>query len=199
MGTIVPRMLYDSASWSPVALPRGSGIIPEVLLLAWSHKSAKCFSIWKPQHHDVKVLKPHEERVGQGNLKQRVLSSHAPSPLPSSFAPSYFPPPSRVHLWKQPSLGVIAARHAAVQALALALRENPPPKRPLHLFHLSPFHLPPCPQGNTTQADKLMRQLALCSLIEEPFISLTSQANSQHRWVLDFISAMWFIFPLAHI
>lgn len=83
----------------------------------------------------------------------------------------------------------MAARHTAIQPLALSLKENPPPKGLCYLFHLSSFHLPPCPQGNTTQADKLMRQLALCSLIEGPFISLTSQTNSQHQ-VLDFISAM---------
>jgi len=67
-----------------------------------------------------------------------------------------------------------------LQPLAL-LREKPPPRGLFHLFRLSHFHLPPSSQGNTTQADKLMRQLALCSLIEGPFISLTSQANSQHH------------------
>lgn len=130
MGTIVPRMLYASASWSPVALPRGSGIIPEILLLSWSLKSAKYFSIWKLQYHDVKVLKPHEEKVGQGSLKQREKNCprHTSSPLPSSLVPGNFPPPSKVHPLKQPSPGAIAARHAAVQPLALALRENLPPK-----------------------------------------------------------------------
>lgn len=109
----------SSASWSPVALPRGSGIIPEVLLLAWSLKSAKYFSIWKPKYRDVKMLKPREEKVGRGTLKQREQRS----PQPCSFTPPQ-PLCSRVShcfprfIFKQPSTGAAAAKHAAVQPLA---------------------------------------------------------------------------------
>lgn len=147
------------------------------------------------------MLKPHEERVGQGRLKQREKSfpqscSFTP---PQLFCSRVFPstfPGSPLRTGKPWSHGSQACYSTATSPCSYG---KSPPRGLLHLFHLSPFHLPPCPQGNTAQADKLMRQLALCSLIEGPFISLTSQANSQHRWVLDFISAMWFIFPLAHI
>lgn len=123
----VPKMLYfgekcqcSSASWSPVALPRGSGIIPEELLLAWSLKSAKYFSIWKPQHHIAEILKPGEEREGQETLKQRK----------QRFARScsFFPSPSLLFqdishcfpgfIFKQASPGATAAKCAVVQPLA---------------------------------------------------------------------------------
>lgn len=122
----VPKMLYfgekcqcSSASWSPVALTRGSGIIPEELLLAWSLKSAKYFSIWKPQHHIAEILKPGEEREGQETLKQREqrfarsCSFSPPHPFCSRIFPTAFQASSLSRQALEP-----LQRSAVVQPLA---------------------------------------------------------------------------------
>lgn len=110
----------SSASWSPVALPRGSGIIPEKLLLAWSLKSAKYFFIWKPQHHIAEILKPGEERKRTGNFKAEraeicpvMLLFPSPSLLFQDIS-HCFPG----FIFKQASPGATAAKCAVVQPLA---------------------------------------------------------------------------------